>query len=67
MCHETARPLTFESLLSDPLTRLVMDADGVTLDEFAAIMRAASDAVAARGRPCVMRAFAMQLATSARA
>jgi hypothetical protein len=44
MYHETARPLTFEALLSDPLTRLVMDADGVSVDELANVLWAACEA-----------------------
>jgi hypothetical protein len=65
MCHDNPRPLTFEGLLSDPLTRMVMDADGVTVDEFTALMHAARDAMVARGRPIPMRAAAMRLAMCA--
>ena len=67
MCQNTVWPLTFEALLSDPLTRLVMDADGVTLDEFIKVMEAARDAVVARERAAIMPVFAVRLATSARA
>lgn len=49
MYQHTAGPLTIETLMRDPLTRLVMDADGVTITEFAAVMYAARDALAARG------------------
>jgi hypothetical protein len=66
MNQQTARPLTLESLLSDPLTRLVNDADGVTIAEFAAVLYAARDAVVARG-PFPTRVPPMPLATNARA
>ncbi len=49
MRQDTGRPLTFETLLTDPLTRLVMEADGISPAEFAAVMLAARDAVATRG------------------
>lgn len=66
MYQHTAGPLTIETLMRDPLTRLVMDADGVTMTEFATIMYAARDALAARGA-YGSRIVAMPLATSARA
>jgi hypothetical protein len=47
MHYDTGRPLSLEGLLRDPLTRLVMDADGVTVTEFAAVLHAARDALAA--------------------
>ncbi len=50
MCCQAEHTLTFESMLSDPLIRMVNDSDGVPLDEFIAQMRAARDAIAARGR-----------------
>jgi len=65
MYHDTGRPLSFETLLCDPLTRLVMDADGVSVDEFAAVRHAARDAVAARGRRWPMCAIARLHATNA--
>ena len=66
MCNDAAL-LTFESLLSDPLTRLVMEADGVTVDEFVAAMQVARDAMAARERLAFMRASAVPCAMSGRA
>jgi hypothetical protein len=42
------QPLTLETLLRDPLTRMVMDADGVSMAEFAAVMFSARQAVVAR-------------------
>jgi hypothetical protein len=56
MYHETVRPLTFESLLRDPLTRLLMDADGVSVDELAKVLWAACDGMRAREDLSVMRA-----------
>ena len=65
MYRDTARPLTFETLVGDPLTRLVMDADGVSLAEFVAVLEAAAEAVAARARPFVMRVVALPVAMNA--
>jgi hypothetical protein len=66
MPHETVRPLTFEALLTDPLTRLVMDADGVTVADLVAVMRVAREAVARREREAVARAVAWTVAAGAR-
>jgi hypothetical protein len=66
MFQNTTRPLTFETLVSDPLTRMLMDADGVTPDELAAVMHAARKAVAARRMPIPMRAAEARPAMSAR-
>lgn len=64
MFDETFRPLTFETLLSDPLTRLVMEADGVTVAELAAVLYAACEAIAVRTRPFVMPVGVERLAMS---
>ncbi len=48
MGDEQNAELTFETLLADPLIRLVMDSDGVTVKELAAVMQAARES---RG-PC---------------
>jgi hypothetical protein len=48
MCQDLDRPLTLEALLHDPLTRMVMDADGVSQAEFAAVMYSARKAVIER-------------------
>ncbi len=61
MYQHTAGPLTIETLMRDPLTRMVMDADGVSITEFAEIMYAARDALAARGA-YTNRVVAMPLA-----
>lgn len=47
-CHDAMPALSFESMLSDPLIRLVMDADGVTVEELVSVMVVARDA---RPRP----------------
>lgn len=44
-CHRT---LTFETLLTDPLIRLVMESDGVSVAEMAAVLESAGHAVARR-------------------
>jgi hypothetical protein len=73
MVHDSLWPLTFDCLATDPLTRMMMDADGVSLGEFTAVWHAASHAAAARdamvahGRPFPMRAAARRPAMSARA
>jgi hypothetical protein len=58
MSGECSCGLTFETFLTDPLIRLVMDSDGVTPAEMAALLEAAGHAVARREqsgqtpRPC---------------
>lgn len=47
---DTSRPLTFETLLTDPLIRLVMLSDGVTLAEMVDVMVTARQALVARER-----------------
>ena len=42
MVGEDRTDLTFESLLTDPLIRLVMDADGVTTEDLVSVMRIAA-------------------------
>lgn len=51
MSGECGCGLTFESFLTDPLIRLVMDSDGVTPAEMAALLEAAGHAVARRQQP----------------
>jgi hypothetical protein len=48
MCSDGACPLTFESLLNDPLVRAVMEADGVTPAELRSVMEKARNVVLAR-------------------
>ena len=48
MCLNCLEELSFASLTFDPLTRMVMDSDGVTTQELVAVMAAAGAAVAAR-------------------
>ena len=38
MCSKTTGELTFESMLCDPLIRMVMASDGVNVAEFVALM-----------------------------
>ncbi len=40
--------LTFETFLTDPLIRLVMESDGISVAEMAAVLEAAGHAVARR-------------------
>jgi hypothetical protein len=55
---ETLGALTFESMLTDPLIRAVMDSDGVTVDDLVAVLEAAQRAVEAReqGEPRIIAA-----------
>lgn len=48
MTCESHRTLSFETLLTDPLIRLVMDSDGVSVAELAAVLESAGHAVAQR-------------------
>jgi len=65
--HDSARPLSYDSLLTDPLIRLVMRADGVTPAELIAVMAFARDAVVAREGGLVTPALSLHSATSGRA
>jgi hypothetical protein len=47
-CAHDLRPLTFETMLMDPLIRLVMDSDGITLGDLLAVLETARAAVVAR-------------------
>jgi len=42
------KDLSFEDLLTDPMTRLVMESDGVSVREFTHILEAAREAIARR-------------------
>ncbi|CAH2600538.1 protein of unknown function [Rhodovastum atsumiense] len=42
------RELSYESMLTDPLIRLVMDSDGVTPQQLRVLLEATAQAVAAR-------------------
>ena len=50
MCSNCDGALTFESLLTDPLIRLVMDSDGVSVAEMIAVLEAAGHAIELRER-----------------
>lgn len=67
MCQDGARSLSFETLLTDPLVRLMMQADGVTPQALVAPLLAARDAVAARERLALMSALAPPAEACARA
>ena len=47
-CSHDARPLTFETMLSDDLIRTVMDSDGVRLQELVDVLEVARAAIVAR-------------------
>ena len=57
VCAHDARPLTFETMLSDPLIRLIMDSDGVTIGDLVAVMEVARAAVVDREAQAVRAAF----------
>ena len=44
MCHDEPQKLTFETMLDDPLVRLVMESDGVTEDELVSLLETTSAA-----------------------
>ncbi len=67
MCQDGLRPLSFETLLTDPLVRMMMAADGVTPHELIAPLLAARNAVAARERVAFSAALAAPCAMSAQA
>jgi hypothetical protein len=48
MCQDDRYALTFETLLSDPLIRLMMESDGVSVAELVEVLEVAREAVAAR-------------------
>jgi hypothetical protein len=52
LCCDT-RPLSFETMLSDPLIRLVMESDGVTVNELVNVLEVARNAVVAREQMAV--------------
>jgi hypothetical protein len=54
-CGAVERSLTFESMLTDPIIRLVMASDGVGPSEFVAAMEVARAAVVARELQAVQR------------
>jgi hypothetical protein len=57
-CRCDTRPLTFRTLLSDPLIRLVMDSDGVSVEELVEVLEMARAAVVARETHAVAMARA---------
>ena len=65
MCQDGVRPLNFETLLTDPMIRLVMVADGVTTEALVAPLLAARNAIAARERLAFSATQAAPCATNA--
>ncbi len=65
MCQDSVRSLSFETLLTDPLVRMMMAADGVTPEALVAPLLAARDAIAARERLAFSSVLAAPCATSA--
>ncbi len=45
MCSSDPGALSFEALLTDPMTRLVMDSDGVSLSDLIAVLETARAAI----------------------
>ena len=67
MCQDSTRPLSFETMLSDPLVLLLMEADGVSVAELVAVMQIARDGMIAREHLAVRRALSAPPAMSGRA
>ena len=67
MCQDGRRALTFETLLTDPLVRLMMAADGVTPRDLVAPLLAARDAIAARELAAVTAALGSPAARNGQA
>jgi hypothetical protein len=51
MCATTFGTLTLAALLNDPLTRAMMRSDGVSLDDFAALLFRVKDTLDDRADP----------------
>jgi hypothetical protein len=58
MCQDDQRALTFETMLSDPMIRLMMASDGVSFSELVGVLEVARAAVAAREAAMVVEAVA---------
>jgi hypothetical protein len=57
MCQQDTRLLTFETMLTDPLIRLVMAADGVSVPDLVAVMQVARRSVVVRERLALKHAM----------
>ena len=55
-CAHELQPLTFESMLTNPLVRLVTDSDGITPSDPLAVLETAHAAVVAREAPALREA-----------
>jgi hypothetical protein len=53
-CDDTTRPLTFETMVNDPLVHLVMAADGVSLQELVSVLQAARASKVAHQRVALL-------------
>ena len=53
----SCRPLTFETLIADPLTQEVMRSDGVSLEDLVAVLEQAMHQLVARESRAVMAAL----------
>jgi hypothetical protein len=62
MSHYSDPPLSFETMLTDPLTRTLMEADGVSLADLIRVMETARDALVARERRAPTRAASLPAA-----
>ncbi len=56
MCQPNSQQLTFETMLSDPLIRLVMESDGVKPAELVAVLEVARQALAVREMLAIQQA-----------
>ena len=57
-CPHDVRPLTFETMLSDPLIRLVMESDGVSVQDLVDVLEVARAAMVAREADALQVAIA---------
>lgn len=67
MCQDGVRPLSFETLLDDPLIRMMMAADRLSPRDVVLPLAAARDALAARERRAVSAALSAPSAMNASA
>ena len=56
-CGQEAGTLTFETLLNDPMIRLVMESDGVSLQDLVNVLETARAAIVARVTAALTRAI----------
>jgi len=56
-CGQEPGTLTFETMLTDPMIRLVMDSDGVSLQDLVNVLETARAAIVAREAAALTRAI----------